>query len=41
MQNKAVSIILQVHLSLATMEGGSRTKNMTSAGGCSYSFVHS
>ena len=25
--------------SLATLEGGSCTKNMTSTGGCSYSFV--
>jgi hypothetical protein len=28
-------------LSLATLEGGSCTKNMTSTGGCSYSFVFS
>jgi len=42
-------IILQVHStcfppawpSLATLEGGSCTKNMTSTGGCSYSFVYS
>ena len=27
--------------SLATLEGGSCTKNMTNTGGCSYSFVHS
>ena len=27
--------------SLATLEGGSCTKNMTSTGGCSYSFVYS
>jgi len=27
--------------SLASLEGGSRTKNMTSTGGCSYSFVYS
>jgi len=27
--------------SLATLEGGSYTKNMTSSGGCSYSFVYS
>ena len=26
---------------LATLEGGSCTKNMTSTGGCSYSFVYS
>ena len=41
-------IIQQVHstatslqASLATLEGGSCTKNMTSTGGCSYSFVYS
>ena len=28
-------------VSLATLEGGSCTKNMTSTGGCSYSFVYS
>ena len=27
--------------SLATLEGGSCTKNMSSTGGCSYSFVYS
>ena len=26
---------------VATLKGGSRTKNMTSTGGCSYSFVYS
>jgi len=26
---------------LATLEGGKRTKSMTSTGGCSYSFVYS
>jgi len=26
---------------VATLEGGSCTKNMTSTGGCSYSFVYS
>ena len=32
---------LQRGHSLATSEGGSSTKNMTSTGGCSYSFVYS
>jgi len=45
----SLCIILQVHstcfgcqsASLATLEGGSCAKNMTSTGGCSYSFVYS
>ena len=32
---------LQLQATLATLEGGSSTKNMTSTGGCSYSFVYS
>jgi hypothetical protein len=31
----------QNKLGLATLEGGSCTKNMTNTGGCSYSFVYS
>jgi len=35
-------VIFFVQLSgLATLEGGSCTKNMTSTGGCSYNFVYS
>jgi len=30
-----------VRASLGTLESGSCTKNMTSTGGCSYSFVYS
>jgi len=53
MQHKAVYLLfcrfsLQVsgvnqrgQPSLVSLEGGSCTKNMTSTGGCSYSFVYS
>ena len=38
MQHKAATSLQR---GLATLEGGSCTKNMTITGGCSYSFVYS
>jgi len=39
--NKIITTLQRDQASLATLEGGSCTKNMTSTGGCSYSFVYS
>jgi len=37
----AATSLQRCQASLATLEGGSCTENMTSTGGCSYSFMHS
>ena len=37
----AATSLQRVQVNLATLEGGSCTKNMTSTGSCSYSFVYS